>query len=402
MLDPYGSRNIVNNNIYLYDIFNKFIKHINGYSFLNKLTWDSYIMYSYSKNNKHNIYLGKLFIKYNLINKKFEHFYVKPEYLLFIYKLITKKNLAIKKLIFNLEIEINGYNHTNLLIINKSSKIIYIFEPFGLNLKNIKDTPLTHAKKINAIKKLFKYFKKFKIYDISVKHKLLGPQYLTKKKKITDFSTLTLNSIFKCDNFNNLIFFYHSQNENFINAITYPTKSPKIYKLHKDNDFYFVNGFDIDEGICDIYCLYFYLLLVTTNKSEEVIYTYISKNSNLTTICNLIEWIIQWFTYQIKLTLTKKFNLLIFNKKYKLFKLFKKSSKFNRLSNFDKKLSDIISNKNCINTNFKNINIWIINLLKKKYGLSDIHINQIIKFNSVKNIKCYIYLNLKNLYDLYK
>jgi len=401
MYDPYGNIKQENNNIHLYDIFAKYIKPINGHSFMNNLTWDSYILYNYTKNHKNCIYLGKLFIKYNMINKQFEPFHITQEYLLYIYKLICKSNTSINKLLFNLEIEIMGYNHTNIIVIDISTKNINIFEPYGYNLEKIKLINISNNDKIFALKKMFKLFKNFNFINISLKYKIQGPQFLQKTKIINDFNCLKLYDIFICDEFEDMIFFYHSQNEEFINAITYPKKNPKIYKIHKNNKLYFVDGFDIHEGICDIYCLYFSLLLLTNNKSEKEIYKYISKVSKYNTIYNIIEWIIQWYSFQISNINNSKFKLLIFNKKNNLNYLLQNCKNYNRLKKCDKIISNIISNKECNNVDFNILFQWIKQLLVKKYGLSIENVNQILHYNNIKNIKCYIYLSIKNIYDLY-
>lgn len=401
MYDPYGNINQENNNIQLYDIFVKYIKPINGYSFMNNLTWDSYILYNYTKNHKTCIYLGKLFIKYNMITKQFEPFHITQEYLLYIYKLVKNANSSIKKIIFNLEIEIMGYNHTNILIINIPAKTINIFEPYGYNLEKIKLRNLTNNNKLHALKKMFNLLKNYKFVNISAKYNIPGPQFLDKKKLITDYSCLNLYDIFICDKFENMIFFYHSQDDNFINAITYPKKNPKLYKINKSNKLFYVNGFDIDEGICDIYCLYFCLLLLNNDNSEKEIYKYISKVSKSNCIYNIIEWIIQWYTNQIRIVKKSNYKLLIFNKKNNINYLLQNCNNYNRLKKCDKIMSNIISNKECNNINFNKLFIWIKELLVKKYGISIENVNQILHYNNIKNIKCYIYLSIKNIYELY-
>lgn len=402
MIDPFGiTTNKTNmDNIKL---FYKYIKPIKGYNLLHNLSWDSYILLHYSKLNKNILYLGNINITYNATHKKFYSYSISSEYIKNIISLVKKTNPNIKKLIFTLEINLNKYTHINSIIINLIKKTIAIFDPWGKNGKFKEAINYYNKIKINILTKLFDSLKNFKIYDIAFKYNIIGPQDTSlneKSIKINNFTNLQNNTLIitnKCINSN---FFYQKQDTNYIYVINYPKN--KLIKLKKKNYFYSPSGFDIYLGICDIYCLYFSLLVILNPYiSEHDIHKYIISNNNYKNIqlkiINVVDWILSWFHYQIQHTYENKYKLAIINNNINLKNYINKCILgSNRLSRFDKKYSDIISNKYCNNLNINKI----FKILIHKYNINIDYIKNLVKNdNKLKNY-CLLFLSIKNIYDI--
>ena len=403
MIDPFGitTKKTNINNIQL---FYKYIKPIKGYDLLSNLSWDSYILLHYSKLHKNIIYLGNININYNQTDKKFYLYSISSEYIKNIIKLVKKINPTIQKLIFTLEINLNKYTHINSIVVNLIKKTIAIFDPWGKNGTFKKVINYYNKIKIKILTKLFKSLPNFTIYDIASKYNIIGPQdttISTKSTEIINFTNVQHNSLITTNKCINRHYFYQKQDTNNIYVKEYP--ATKLIKLTKINTFYNPVGFDIYMGICDIYGLYFLLLIILNpTKSEHEIHKYIVSNNNYKNIqlkiSNLVDWILSWFYYQIKQTFANKYKLAIINNNINFTNYIKKDIlDLNRLSTFDKKYSDIISNKYCINININKI----YKIITYKYNFNIDYIKNLIKNDNKLKNNCLLFLSIKNIYDIF-
>tara|TARA_B100001248_G_C27386334_1_gene459858 strand:+ start:403 stop:1647 length:1245 start_codon:yes stop_codon:yes gene_type:complete len=411
MIDPFGNpKNKLNiKNLYIFSFFHQIIKPIQGYSLLNYLSWDSYILSHYSQLQKHVTYLGAIYMKYDRINKIFTYFHITPSYILSIIQIARKTNPSLKKIIFGLELELGSYNHTNLLVVNLVNKTINIFEPWGKHGRFKEARKYYNKVKIDCIRKLFKFFKNYRISDIAYENNIIGPQDNSECTKIKNLNTIPYNTLIVSNKFKDQNLFFQYSDANYIYVTNYPQKKPTIVRIKKSNPLYYPCGFDIHNGICDLYCLYFGLLIIVNPSQNEVtVNKYISKssvNDIQIKIINLLQWIIQWYHYQIT---------FVFNKNYKLslktnFTNYKKVlktidlailNKYNRLSKLDKNLSEIISDNYCKKINLSKIYKWLQNHLSTKYNVDDKFIDYIIKNDSRLSNKCLLFLSVKNIYDI--
>ena len=405
MIDPFGNPSIkLNNNINIFDLFNKYIKPIKGYSLLNNLSWDSYILLNYSRLQKHVMYLGNIFIKYDKLKRNFTAFHITPEYILSIVQICKKSNPKLKKIIFGLELELGSYHHTNSLIFNFNTKTINIFEPWGKNGRFSAARGYYTKIKVQVIKQLFRHFNNFNIIDTGYKYNIIGPQDNQLCNKIKNIDALQYNTLVVSNHYKNQNLVFQYSDNNYIYVVNYPKMNPQIIKIKKNNILYYPCGFDIDAGICDIYCLY-YSLLVILNPSinERLIHTYISSGDIQTKVTNILQWIIQWYHYQVFYIKKKTYKISIRNNYLNnLVKIsdFNIISNYNRLSSFDKKYSEIMSDHYCNRINLNQIYKWLQTHFAKKYNVKPNFIDFLIKQDSRINNKCLLFLSIKHLYDI--
>ena len=411
MYDPFGhpkkQLNIGHINIFGY--FNKIIKPIQGYSLLNYLSWDSYILSHYSNIQKQVSYLGSIYIKYDRLNNIFVPFHITPEYIVSIIQLNTKSNPQTTKVIFGLELELGKYNHTNSIIINFQNKIINIFEPWGKHGRFRTARSYYNKVKINALQQLFKYFKNYVIQDVAYKYNINGPQDTGPCEKVKHVDQLPYGTLIVNDKYKDTNLFLQYTDANYIYVTTYPEQTPVITKIKKTNPMYYPCGFDIFNGICDIYCLYYSLLvMINPNMNEKTIHTYLSNNNSThiqKKVINMMQWVLQWYHHQISNVFLTKYKLAIKNNYSDIRKLIKNIdnevlNNYNRLSHIDKKQSDILSDKYCKKINLSKIYQWIQEHLAKKYNVKDTFIDYLVKQDSRIQNKCFLFLSVKNQYDI--
>lgn len=410
MYDPFGHPNqsLRLGNINIFDYFNKIIKPIQGYSLLNYLSWDSYILSHYSKMQKNVNYMGSIHIKYDKTTNKFVPFHITPEYIVSVIQINKKSNPKLDKLIFGLELELGKYHHTNGIVINFKKKIINIFEPWGKNGRFKTVRSYYNKIKTEALQKIFKYFKNYKIQDIAFKYNIIGPQDSAPCNKVNDINNLEFGTLIVNDKYKDKNLFFQYTDNSYIYVTMYPEQKPKLFRIKKTNNMYYPCGFDIHNGICDMYCLYFGLLVMNNpNVNDEIIHQYISNKSNNTQIkmINMIQWVIQWYHHQINEIISSNNKLAIKNNNLELKKLLKSINfdtinNYNRLSNIDRKQSDILSDKYCKNINLQKIYKWIQYHLAQKYNVKDTFIDYIVNQDERIKNKCFLFLSVKNEYDL--
>ena len=411
MYDPFGhpKNSLKLGNINIFDYFNKIIKPIQGYSLLNYLSWDSYILSHYSKLQKQVSYLGAIYIKYDRVNNIFVPFHITPEYIVSIIQLNKKSNPKLTKVIFGIELELGKYNHTNSIVINFKTKTINIFEPWGKNGRFRTVRSYYNKVKIDALKQLFKYFKNYKIQDIAFKYNIIGPQDSAPCNKISKIDNLAHGTLIVNDKYKDKNLFFQYTDNKYVYVTMYPEQAPVLFKIKKTNTMYYPCGFDIHNGVCDMYCLYFSLLVMNNPKlNEQFIHAYISDqsvNNIQLKITNIIQWVIQWYHHQIQQILSSNNKLAIKNNYNDINKLIKTINNktinnYNRLSNVDKKQSDILSDKYCKNINLPKIYNWIQDHLAKKYNVKNTFIDYIVKQDNRIQNKCLLFLSVKNQYDI--
>ena len=406
--DPFGisSSNLSLNDIIIFDNFYNNIKFITGCSHLTHLTWDSYILYHYSNLIKNIIYLGTINIRYDRLNNIFIPYNITSHYLQSIIAIATK-NKSISKIIFTLDLEIKSYNHTNALIINIPEQKIYIFEPWGTNIQYKSLQKHYNNLKLDCISKLFSFISNYQVIDLAHKYKISGPQFTEPVTKITDLTKLKpgMLIIHKKYKYKNL--FINKIDNKYIYVYDYPQKNYILIRINLKNDIYYPTGFDIHNGICDIYCLYFLLLILINPKlNESSILQYIVNNNtnNLQIkIINFIQWIIQFYHYQIKVIIHKKYKFAI-KSSTSNFKTFVSNlnyiNNYNRLNSNDKKLVNILTQNYCSTININNIYDWLKNKLASKINVNKSFIDYIINNDNLINNKCYLFLTIKNIYDI--
>ena len=405
--DPFGKShsNLSLKDIIIYDIFYNNIKFITGCSHLTHLTWDSYILYHYSNYIKSVSYLGTINIRYDKFNNIFIPYNITSNYLESIISIINKQKY-IKKIIFNLEIDINSYNHTNIIIINIPNKHIYIFEPWGITIQYKNLQKHYNNIKLKCIKKLFSFIN-YSIIDLAAKCNISGPQYTDPIIKILDINILKPGMLITHKKYINKNLFIQKIDSKYIYVFEYPQKNTMLIRININDHIYFSTGFDIYNGICDIYCLYFSLLLIVNpNLNEIQILQYLTNNNTndlQLKIINILQWIIQFYHYQINLIINNKYKFAI-KSSTSNFKIFSKNiqyiNNYNKLQLNDKKLIDILTQNYCSTININNIYEWLKQKLSSRINVDESFIEYIIKNDNNINNKCYLFLTIKNIYDI--
>ena len=406
--DPFGTSrsNLSLNDIIIFDIFYNNIKFITGCSHLTHLTWDSYILYHYSNYIKNILYLGTINIRYDRLNNIFIPYNITSQYLQSIIAIATK-NKSISKIIFTLDLEIKSYNHTNALIINIPEQKIYIFEPWGINVQYISLQKHYNQIKLKCIQKLFSFISNFKVIDLAHKYNISGPQFTEPVTKITNLTNLKPGMLIVHKKYKYKNLFINKIDNKYIYVYEYPQKNSILIRINIKNDIYYPTGFDIHNGICDIYCLYFLLLLILNPNINEVhILQYmVNNNSNelQIKIINFIQWIIQFYHYQINLIINKKYKFAI-KSSTSNFKTFAMNlnyiNNYNRLNSNNKQIINILTQNYCSTININNIYDWLKNKLASKINVNESFIDYIINKDNVINNKCYLFFTIKNIYDI--
>ena len=411
MIDPFGvqKNNLTWDNIYIYQFFYSYIKPIKGYSLLNNLSWDSYILSHFSKISSKVIYIGNIYLTYNKSNKTFTQSNINPEYFIYIIKLIQKTKPNITKVLIVLELQLEQYHHLNSICINLKNKTINIFEPWG-KYGRFRNVMNFYTKiKISALKPIFKYFKNYKILDIAQTYNIIGPQDSRLCVPIKNINTVPMNSLIVTKKYLDKNLFLQKIDDKYVYVTLYPEKNNKLLKINKNEKFNYPCGFDIDNGICDLYCLYFSLLVLTNpSQTEANIHKYISDSKPVniqTKMLNVLQWIIQWYYFQLSYFRKNRYQLSIQNNfiSFNTF-LIKMNTKlinnYNRLSSSDKKESDIMSYKVCKKINMSKIYTWLLTFLAKQYNIESDFVHRLIEQDTRIKNKCILYLSIKNLYDL--
>ena len=408
MIDPFGIQmdNLSLNDIDIFEYFYKYIKPIKGYSLLNNLSWDSYILSHISQTSNTAIYIGNIYLIYNRISKQFTQSNITPEYIKYIIELIQRTNPKIKKILFILEIELGKYRHVNILTINLTNKTINIFEPWG-KIGRFRNTMKYYNKiKLNIIKPLFKCFKSYKIVDLATTYNIIGPQDSRLCSKIKNINNIPMNSLIGSENYIDKNLFVKKIDDKYVYVTLFPENNPKLIKIDKNENFNNLCGFDIHDGICDIFCLYYSLLVILNpNKKEHEIQKYMVESDKIPLqikIINFMQWILQWYNYQVLYFYKKNIKLSITNYSIKS-NTFKKNDllyKKDRLSNNDKNISDILSYKYCKSINISKIYDWLTAFLSNQNNIEVDYVHRMIQQDKRLKNKCLLFLSIKNIYDI--
>ena len=120
-------------------------------------------------------------------------------------------------------------------------------------------------------------------------------------------------------------------------------------------------------------------------------------------IINLIQWIIQFYHYQINLIINKKYKFAIKSStsNFKTFATYNNYiNNYNKLHSYDKQLINILTQNYCSTININKIYDWLKNKLASKINVNKSFIDYIIKNDNIINNKCYLFLTIKNIYDI--
>jgi hypothetical protein len=411
--DNFGKyKNINLDDIRIYDTFEKIIREIRGENFFNYLNWDSYILEYMTKQNPHTFFLGTIDVIYNNKNNKFETTKVNSNFINTIIQLCNNVDTSTKKIIFNLDITFNGYRHTNTILLHPKKKTLDVFEPWGKINNFGKNANIYNNAKKRFINKLFNSDIKYKYNDIAKEYSIYGPQSTRKNKKMYNFDHLEKGSFMMYQDNDIKNGFYFDSNENKVAIYETPKRNPHIFSINRDNHtFYDSTGFDLSDGICDIFCFYFSALSITNpDIDSKYIHKYLSEGNSIHVqrkVIKVIHWIIQWFNYQIKIMHKKRLTPSFKMKHNKSAKLVFDSidqqfiTKYNTLSKQYKKQHITLAQEYCRSINMDKIYNWMRNYLAAKHNINESFVDYIMSKNTKIDNKCITFLSIKNIYDMF-